>query len=78
MPLHCRMHKAEVYRLGIDLAVCDEAHMLKNSDAQITQAVAGLPTKRRLLVSGWCSAAVLAHPIEPSYCLSWTADQSTP
>lgn len=49
------MHKAEVYKLGIDLCVCDEAHVLKNSDAQITQAVSGLPTKRRLLVSGACA-----------------------
>lgn len=47
-----RMHKAEVGKLGIDVVMCDEAHQLKNTDAQITQAVAGLATKRRLLISG--------------------------
>eukprot|EP00775_Hariotina_reticulata_P005925 gene5925-6165_t len=47
-----RVHKAEVYKLGIDVVMCDEAHFLKNSDAQITQAVAGLPSRRRLLMSG--------------------------
>lgn len=47
-----RMHKAEVYKLRVDVVMCDEAHQLKNSEAQITQAVAGLSTKRRLLISG--------------------------
>jgi DNA repair and recombination RAD54-like protein len=47
-----RMHKAEVYKLGIDVVVCDEAHFLKNGEAQITQAVSQIPAKRRLLVSG--------------------------
>jgi hypothetical protein len=33
--------------------MCDEAHFLKNGEAQITQAVAGLSSaKRRLLMSG--------------------------
>jgi hypothetical protein len=47
-----RMHKETVYRLGVDALACDEAHCLKNRDSQITQAVAGLPTQRRLLLSG--------------------------
>ncbi len=47
-----RMHKGEVYKMGIDCVVCDEAHFLKNSESQITQAVVGLPAKRRLLLSG--------------------------
>ncbi|KAF6257532.1 P-loop containing nucleoside triphosphate hydrolase protein [Scenedesmus sp. NREL 46B-D3] len=48
-----RMHKAEVYRMGLDVVMCDEAHFLKNGEAQITQAVAGLASaKRRLLMSG--------------------------
>jgi SNF2 family DNA or RNA helicase len=46
------MHKGEVGKLSIDVVMCDEAHQLKNTDAQITQAVAGLGTKRRLLISG--------------------------
>lgn len=29
-----------------------QAHFLKNGEAQITQAVSGLPTQRRLLMSG--------------------------
>lgn len=33
--------------------MCDEAHFLKNGEAQISQAVAGLASaKRRLLMSG--------------------------
>lgn len=47
-----RMHKGEVGKLGIDVVMCDEAHQLKNADAQITQAVSQLATKRRLLISG--------------------------
>ena len=47
-----RIYKAEVYKLGIDVVVCDEAHFLKNGDSQITQAVSQIPAKRRLLVSG--------------------------
>lgn len=104
-----RGHKAEVYKLGIDVLMCDEvcgrralgaaldlagshcsvlgapakqwtcdcaqvsahlvviqglcagflqAHFLKNGDAQITQAVAGLSTQRRLLMSGQQVTAV--------------------
>jgi hypothetical protein len=34
-----------------------QAHFLKNGDAQITQAVAGLSTQRRLLMSGQCLVA---------------------
>lgn len=39
-------------RSGSAAAVCLQAHFLKNGDAQITQAVAGLSTQRRLLMSG--------------------------
>lgn len=46
--------------MGIDVVMCDEAHFLKNGEAQITQAVAGLTTaKRRLLMSGERPAALL-------------------
>lgn len=38
--------------MGIDVVMCDEAHFLKNGEAQITQAVAGLAARRRLLMSG--------------------------
>ena len=51
-PATNRMHKVEVGKLGIDIVMCDEAHQLKNAEAQGTQAVAGLATKRRLLISG--------------------------
>jgi SNF2-related domain len=45
--------QADVYRLAIDVVMCDEAHFLKNSGSQITQAVAGLANaQRRLLMSG--------------------------
>jgi hypothetical protein len=40
----------------LQVVMCDEAHFLKNSDAQITQAVAALPARRRLLMSGEAAA----------------------
>lgn len=52
------MHKGEVGRLGVDVVMCDEAHQLKNTEAQITQAVSQLATKRRLLISGVRAAAL--------------------
>eukprot|EP00878_Enallax_costatus_P022878 GHUV01024312.1.p1 GENE.GHUV01024312.1~~GHUV01024312.1.p1 ORF type:complete len:146 (-),score=20.92 GHUV01024312.1:250-687(-) len=45
--------------MGIDVVMCDEAHFLKNGEAQITQAVSGLTANRRLLMSGGHLAAVL-------------------
>lgn len=55
-----RMHKAEVYKMGMDVVMCDEAHILKNGEAQITQAVAGLTTAtRRLLMSGMVLCCLL-------------------
>jgi len=35
-----------------DLLVCDEAHRLKNSENQTSQALASLPVKRRVLLTG--------------------------
>ncbi|KAF0696783.1 Aste57867_12445 [Aphanomyces stellatus] len=35
-----------------ELLICDEAHRLKNSQSQINQALAALPCKRRILLSG--------------------------
>lgn len=66
VPCPCRMHKAEVAKLGIDVCMCDEAHQLKNADAQITQAVAGLTTKRRLLISGAGRAWARSRPPCPA------------
>lgn len=47
-----RMHVDEVCACDIDLVFCDEAHQLKNKDAQVTMAVSRLPTLRRLLITG--------------------------
>lgn len=64
------MHKGEVGKLGIDVVMCDEAHQLKNADAQITQAVSQLATKRRLLISGAtagsCTQWRLWHHLAPA------------
>ncbi|KAH9084872.1 hypothetical protein Ae201684P_002107 [Aphanomyces euteiches] len=35
-----------------ELLICDEAHRLKNSQSQINQALAALPCRRRILLSG--------------------------
>ncbi|OQR88621.1 DNA repair and recombination protein RAD54 [Thraustotheca clavata] len=35
-----------------ELLICDEAHRLKNANSQINQALAALPCKRRVLLSG--------------------------
>ena len=35
-----------------DLLICDEAHRLKNSDNQTSRALASLPVKRRVLLTG--------------------------
>ena len=35
-----------------DLLICDEAHRLKNSQTQTTQALASLACRRRVLLSG--------------------------
>ena len=53
LAVRCACLQSEVYRLNIDIVMCGEAHFLKNGEAQITQAVAGLNrARRRLLMSG--------------------------
>ncbi|EFJ41266.1 hypothetical protein VOLCADRAFT_107785 [Volvox carteri f. nagariensis] len=47
-----RMHREAVVRKGVDIVICDEAHTLKNGESQLTKAVAGLPARMRLLLSG--------------------------
>ncbi|KAJ1459158.1 P-loop containing nucleoside triphosphate hydrolase protein [Pelagophyceae sp. CCMP2097] len=37
---------------GCDLVICDEAHRLKNAEAQTSKALASLQTRRRVLLSG--------------------------
>ena len=46
--LHCQvLHSSEV-----GLVLCDEGHRLKNSENQTYQALMGLKSKRRVLLSG--------------------------
>jgi len=40
------------YKDSCDLLVCDEAHRLKNRENQTSQALASLPVKRRVLLTG--------------------------
>jgi hypothetical protein len=51
-----------------------QAHFLKNGEAQITQAVSGLPTQRRLLMSGTpipdLSSSLYAHAVQLLLALS--------
>ncbi|CAI5484086.1 unnamed protein product [Closterium sp. Yama58-4] len=48
-----RMHATAFHHEGAcDLVICDEAHRLKNDRTLTTQALAGLPCRRRVLLSG--------------------------
>ena len=47
-----RLHEDKVSGKQVDLTICDEAHTLKNRDAKVSVAVANLPAKCRLLLSG--------------------------
>jgi hypothetical protein len=38
---------------GCDLLICDEAHKLKNADSGIAKSLNLLPTKKRILLSGF-------------------------
>lgn len=60
----CAVCTAVIVCHHLQVVMCDEAHFLKNSDAQITQAVAGLPARRRLLMSG----EVAAHQSSALWC----------
>uniref|UniRef100_A0A0D9VLE4 DNA repair and recombination protein RAD54 n=1 Tax=Leersia perrieri TaxID=77586 RepID=A0A0D9VLE4_9ORYZ len=48
-----RMHSSKFERPGsCDLLICDEAHRLKNDQTLTNKALAALPCKRRILLSG--------------------------
>ncbi|XP_072952965.1 DNA repair and recombination protein RAD54 [Typha angustifolia] len=48
-----RMHSAKFERTGsCDLLICDEAHRLKNDQTLTNRALAALPCKQRILLSG--------------------------
>lgn len=47
-----RMHAHRLHDTPIDLVICDEAHRLKNDRTKTAVAIAKLPSKRRLLLSG--------------------------
>uniref|UniRef100_J3LHD5 DNA repair and recombination protein RAD54 n=2 Tax=Oryza brachyantha TaxID=4533 RepID=J3LHD5_ORYBR len=48
-----RMHSSKFERPGsCDLLICDEAHRLKNDQTLTNKALAALPCKRRVLLSG--------------------------
>ncbi|GAB4822557.1 hypothetical protein N2152v2_009603 [Parachlorella kessleri] len=47
-----RLNKEAFFKKNFQLVICDEAHGLKNGDSQINKAVAGLPCKLRLLLTG--------------------------
>ncbi|XP_077981865.1 DNA repair and recombination protein RAD54-like [Glandiceps talaboti] len=47
-----RLHSAVLHRGSVGLVICDEGHRLKNSENQTYQALSGLNSKRRVLLSG--------------------------
>ncbi|XP_056671176.1 DNA repair and recombination protein RAD54-like [Monodelphis domestica] len=47
-----RLHADALQRGSVGLVICDEGHRLKNSENQTYQALNGLHTSRRVLISG--------------------------
>lgn len=53
---------------GPDILVCDEAHMIKNTKADITQALRQVRTHRRIALTG----SPLQNNLQEYYCVSVT------
>jgi hypothetical protein len=51
---------------GPDILVCDEAHMIKNNKADITQALRLVRTHRRIALTG----SPLQNNLQEYYCVS--------
>lgn len=47
--------------IAFDLLVCDEGHKLKNANSKNAKAVASIPSKRRILLTGTPVQVRLAH-----------------
>jgi len=41
-----------VYILGADFVICDEGHILKNSDTKLSKAMDNIKTPRRVILTG--------------------------
>lgn len=52
---------------GPDILVCDEAHMIKNHKADITQALRQVRTHRRIALTG----SPLQNNLQEYYCVSF-------
>lgn len=57
------------YKDCCDLLVCDEAHRLKNRENQTSMALASLPVKRRVLLTG----TPMQNDLEEFYAVSAVA-----
>ena len=50
--IRSHIQRLNKYKDSCDLLICDEAHRLKNKDNQTSKALASLPVKRRVLLTG--------------------------
>lgn len=57
--------KTVVFQQGPDILVCDEAHMIKNAKADITQALKQVRTQRRIALTG----SPLQNNLMEYYCV---------
>ena len=49
---HTPSHSGSSQQQTVDLLICDEAHKLKNADAELTKTLNALPARKRILLSG--------------------------
>lgn len=67
---HLQLHSFDIVDMslqdGPDILVCDEAHMIKNTKADVTQALKQVKCQRRIALTG----SPLQNNLMEYYCVS--------
>lgn len=67
---HLQLHSFDIVDMllqdGPDILVCDEAHMIKNTKADVTQALKQVKCQRRIALTG----SPLQNNVMEYYCVS--------